>query len=100
MAPAKRNSDIISEMSIVDVITQLIFDTDFEFDDSQQLILAALRQIDQGLYGVHRRNLSEYLRAMPVDEMIKLVTQIKQQLDRQQRFIATEQADLLYPLHQ
>lgn len=64
------------EMSIVDVLTRLILDADSELQDFEQYVVESLGCLDQSLTGLSRREISEYLRAMGVDEMIAAVNSI------------------------
>lgn len=68
----------LDEMSIVDVLTKLIFDAESELQGEETLILESLGELDQSLMGRSRLELSEYLRSMGVDEMIAAVNGIKQ----------------------
>ena len=88
MALAEKDTELVEEMSIVDVFTKLIFDADAALDSSESLILDFLGQVDPGLMGAARRDTSEFLRAMSVDEMISLVAKVKRSMDKQQRLIA------------
>ena len=99
MVFAKDGTLIIDEMSIVDVITRLIFDSDSELDDTELLVVELLGQVDPTLTAGSQRDLSEYLRAMGVDEMIRVVGQIKQQLECQQDLIVAKRPPHGRPLH-
>lgn len=71
---------ILDEMSIVDVITRLIFDAEAELHAGELLVVESLGKVETALYGRSRREISEYLRSMGVDEMIAAVNSIKQQI--------------------
>lgn len=88
MSFVKSNGITTDEMSIVDVLTKLIFDAESQLDETELLIVSLLGQIDASLVNVSRRDVSEYLRSMGVDEMIKVVGRIKFFIDRQQELIA------------
>lgn len=83
---------IIDEMSIVDVLTKLIFDAESKLDEIEHLVVELLGQIEPSLVNAHRRDVSEYLRSMGVDEMIKAVGQIKTHMVRQSELIAAGKA--------
>lgn len=68
----------LDEMSIVDVLTKLIFDAESELRADETLVLESLGEYDRSLAGRSRLELSEYLRSMGVDEMIAAVNSIKQ----------------------
>jgi hypothetical protein len=95
MALLKTDGELIDEMSIVDVLTKLIFDSDTALDDTEMMIVGLLRQIDSRLLGVSRRDVCEYLRSMGVDEMIDIVGLVKQHFDHQQRLMAVSNASPL-----
>ncbi len=99
MALVKKETGVIDEMSIVDVFTKLIFDADSVLDETESLILESLGQIETSLFSASRRDISEFLRAMGVDEMISTVGQVKRQVDQQQGVIAAKQPGNRYPLH-
>ncbi len=88
MARSKKDQRLIDEMSIVDIFTQLIFDAESELDDREELILDLLADHDEVLLNASRRDFSEYLRAMGVDEMIKVVAILKSQYERQREYLA------------
>lgn len=92
MALAKNETGIIDEMSIVDVFTKLIFDAGSVLDESESLIIELLAQADSSLVDASRRDISEFLRAMAVDEMITVVGQVKRRLDQQQGIIAANKS--------
>ena len=74
----------VSEMTIVDMFTQLIFDAETALDESGLLLLELLSKMEPSLLDASRRDFSEYLRAMNVSEMIVIVADIKEQLDQRQ----------------
>jgi hypothetical protein len=84
MVTQGEDSDSISEMAIVDLFTRLIFDADAVLDESDQLVLAILQHSDASLAAASRVDISEYLRAMDVREMIAVVASVKQQYEQQQ----------------
>lgn len=88
MKYTKANGAITDEMSIVDVLTKLIFDADSELQESELMVIELLTQVVESLAGESRRDISEYLRAMGVDEMITVVNHIKRLIDQQQGLIA------------
>ena len=99
MALNKKESGLIDEMSIVDVFTNLIFDADSRLDETGFLVVEALGQIESSLFEATRCDISEFLRAMGVDEMITTVGQVKRSLDQQQGVIASNRSASRYLLH-
>ena len=99
MALDKKETGAIDEMSIVDVFTKLIFDADSVLDETEGLVVEILGQIEPTMSEASRRDLSEFLRAMGVDEMISTVGQVKRSLDQQQGVIAKSRSGSRYPLH-
>ena len=89
MALVKKQTGLIDEMSIVDVFTRLIFDAETVLDETETLVVECLVDIDSSLLDVSRRDISEFLRSMGVDEMITVVAKVKRILDHQQGLVAT-----------
>lgn len=75
------NNGSISEMAIVDIFTQLIFDAETVVDETGQRLLDMLKHLEPILADATQKDLSEYLRSMEVREMIKVVEIIKDQFD-------------------
>lgn len=71
------HSPYVDEMSIVDTITRLIFDAESELQAFDSRVVASLADLDQSLLNLDRRQISEYLRSMGVDEMISAVNRIR-----------------------
>jgi len=70
-----------TELAIVDAFTKLIFGVDQQYwDDQEMSILQALRQVDPNVYLDSNSEMGSYLRALGVQEMIKLVARVKRQL--------------------
>ncbi|MCR8922436.1 hypothetical protein NO559_06605 [Dasania sp. GY-MA-18] len=90
MVTQGEDSDSISEMAIVDLFTRLIFDADAVLDESDQLVLAILQHSDASLAAASRVDISEYLRAMDVREMIAVVASVKQQYEQQQLILLSK----------
>ena len=91
MGMSSKGRGILDEMAIVDVLTRLIFDADAELHDDELLVLESLEQLDDSLLRASRREISEYLRSMGVDEMIQVVNRVKRIMDRRQHLIARSQ---------
>ncbi|RLQ22311.1 hypothetical protein DWB85_08500 [Seongchinamella sediminis] len=70
----------VSEMAIVDTFTKLIFGADSQYSESEQLIIQAFRAVDYNVVFDSHRDMGAYLRALGVDEMIKLVGKVQVQL--------------------
>lgn len=98
MALAKKEIGVIDEMSIVDVFTKLIFDADSVLYETESQVVEILGQVEASLYEASRREISEFLRAMGVDEMISTVGQVKRSFDQQQGVIAANRSGNGYPL--
>ena len=90
---------ILDEMSIVDIFTKLIFDAESALTENEAWVVELLSQIEPGLCGVSRRDLSEYLRAMEVQEMINVVARLKAFMEKQQGVIANHIASKESPIH-
>jgi hypothetical protein len=84
MATRKKDQALINEMSIVDIFTKLIFDADSQLNDCEEIIYQLLIHHEDTLLKASRRDVSEYLRAMGVDEMIKTVAILKAVYEKQQ----------------
>lgn len=68
------------EMAIVDTFTRLIFGEQDPFSESELLIIQAFRLVDDGVARDGYAEMGQYLRALGVAEMIKLVTRVQAQL--------------------
>ena len=71
-----------TELAIVDVFTKLIFGVEQQWDDQELSIQQALRQVDHNVYMDTNVEMGTYLRALGVQEMIKLVSRVKRQLQQ------------------
>jgi hypothetical protein len=99
MARSKKDQALMDEMSIVDIFTKLIFDAQSALDESEVQILALLTHYDETLLKASRRDLSEYLRAMGVDEMIKVVSVLKSEYEKQGGLLASVISSHEHPAH-
>ena len=70
----------ISEMAIVDTFTKLIFGEDGAYDKHELGIIQAFRTVDINVALDSHQQMGEYLRALGVQEMIQLVSQVRKQL--------------------
>ena len=93
MKCASADDMMIDEMSIVDVLTKLIFNADARLEGDELLVIDLLAQVDTSLKHASRRYVSEYLRSMGVDEMIKAVNRIKQIMECQQELVIAAKQD-------
>ena len=75
-----RDGGPVSEMAIVDTFTKLIFGEDSRYSAGELRIIQALRMVDTNVVFDSHRDLGAYLRALGVQEMIKLVTRVQRQL--------------------
>ncbi len=99
MTVSSPRDPMINEMLIVDVFTRLIFDAEVILGDTGLIVVELLEQVEGSLAGQPRREVSEYLRALGVDEMIAVVKQVKAASDRRQGLLAaggTEPGRSLY----
>ena len=70
----------VSEMAIVDTFTKLIFGEDDQFSAGELTIIEALRLVDDNVSTDGYCEMGNYLRALGVGEMIKLVSMVRAQL--------------------
>jgi hypothetical protein len=70
----------VSEMTIVDTFTKLIFGEDSRYTAKELRIIQALRMVDTNVLFDSHRDMGAYLRALGVQEMIELVTRVQRQL--------------------
>ena len=73
-------SSAVSDMSIVDTFTKLIFGEDAAYSNQELRIIQALRAVDNNVALDSHREMGVYLRALGVREMISLVGQVQAQL--------------------
>jgi hypothetical protein len=99
MARSKKDQALMDEMSIVDIFTKLIFDAQSALDDSEVQVLALLTHYDDTLLKASRRDVSEYLRAMGVDEMIKVVSELKSEYEKQGELLVSATSRHERPAH-
>ena len=74
------NDGAANEMAIVDTFTKLIFGEVDTYSIRELDIIQALRTVDVNVALDSRQDIGEYLRALGVQEMIHLVTRVRQQL--------------------
>jgi hypothetical protein len=100
MVTTQQHSDhVLDEMSIVDIFTKLIFDAESALTGDETWVVELLGQVEPGLSAVSRRDLSEHLRAMGVQEMIKTVARLRAFMEKQQGVIAGNAHPSSRPLH-
>jgi len=99
MAGKKNIQGSLDDMSIVDIFTKLIFDAQSPLNDSEALIYQLLTHYDETLLEASRRDISEYLRAMAVDEMIKVVAVLKIEYEKQQGLLSAVASRRDLPVH-
>jgi hypothetical protein len=83
MAKHKEHDGTIGEMAIVDIFTKLIFDSAVVLEPSEQHIIDVFAVLESTLTGASRRDVSEFLRAMTIEEMISAVNQLKIAIEQQ-----------------
>lgn len=82
---------LFNEMIIVNTFTKLIFDAETELDEMGLTLVELLCQSELPPACCSRREVSEYLRSMEVEEMISVVARLKKQFDQQfGALVATE----------
>ena len=69
----------VSELAIVDTFTKLIFGEESRYSDAELRIIQALRVTDNNVALDNHPEMGTYLRALGVDEMIKLVSRVQRQ---------------------
>ncbi len=70
----------VSEMAIVDTFTKLIFGAQDGFSASEELVIRTLRVVDASIAPDSYSEMGDYLRALGVAEMIRLVTLVQASL--------------------
>ena len=99
MAQNNRSASHLDEMCIVDVFTKLIFDSSSELDASENHIIELLCQAEASMEGASRRDVSDYLRSVGVDDMIKLVLKVKRQEGRNMNLVDSPRDANGIPIH-
>ena len=74
------SGESVSELAIVDTFTKLIFGEEGRYSDAELRIIQALRLTDDNVALDGHRDMGVYLRALGVDEMIRLVSRVQGQL--------------------
>ncbi|MFT5710583.1 MAG: hypothetical protein ACI8QT_001280 [Halioglobus sp.] len=74
------SGDTLSELAIVDTFTKLIFGEDKRYSDAELRIIQALRLTDGNISLDGHHDLGVYLRALGVEEMIRLVSRVQGQM--------------------
>ena len=69
-----------SEMAIVDTFTKLIFGEEARYSNLELHIIQSLRSTEPNVALDGHRDMGVYLRALGVDEMIKLVSRVQAQM--------------------
>lgn len=80
-AHSSNDDSPISEMSIVDTFTKLIFGEEGGYSRRELSIIQALRMVEVSVLADSHRDMGAYLRTMEVREMIELVARVRRQLD-------------------
>lgn len=70
----------VSELAIVDTLTKLIFGEESCYSEVELRIIQALRVADNNVALDGHREMGVYLRALGVEEMIKLVSRVQRQM--------------------
>ncbi len=69
----------VSELAIVDTFTKLIFGQESRYSTAELRIIQALRITDNNVAQDSHPEMGTYLRALGVEEMIKLVSRVQRQ---------------------
>ncbi|MFT4613688.1 MAG: hypothetical protein ACI9NT_000829 [Bacteroidia bacterium] len=72
--------NVVSEMTIVDTFTKLIFGIEGEYTATEQAVVQAFRTVDENVYRDSPAEMGDYLRNLGVREMIQLVSRVRQQM--------------------
>ena len=79
--PHEFSDGVINEMAIVDPFTKLIFgEENAAYSDSELGIIETLREVDMNVALDSHQAMGEYLRALGVQEMIQLVSRVREKL--------------------
>ena len=81
----------VSEMTIVDTFTKLIFGDDSHYTRQELHIIQAFRMVDTNVVFDSHRDMGAYLRALGVREMIQLVKRVQLQLESDEALALPEQ---------
>jgi hypothetical protein len=83
----------VSELAIVDTFTKLIFGEEDDYSVREMLIIQAFRQEDTHVALDTHRDMGQYLRALGVREMVRLVSAVQQRLDEGVQLVVAEAGD-------
>ena len=72
--------DTVSELTIVDTFTKLIFGEETRYSDAELRVIQALRLTDNNVAVDDHADMGGYLRALGVEEMIRLVSRVQDQM--------------------
>jgi hypothetical protein len=75
-----RSGDSVSELAIVDTFTKLIFGEENRYSDTELRIIQGFRITDDNVAVDGHRDMGVYLRALGVEEMIRLVSRVQAQM--------------------
>ncbi len=74
------SGDSVSELDIVDTFTKLIFGEESRYSGAELRIIQALRLTDDNVAVDEHHDMGVYLRALGVNEMIRLVSRVQDQM--------------------
>ena len=80
----------VSELAIVDTFTKLIFGEENDYSVREMLIIQAFRQEDTHVALDSHRDMGQYLRALGVREMIRLVSAVQKRLVEGVRLVGAD----------
>mgnify|MGYP003677266073 CR=1 FL=1 len=75
---AVANTNVVTELAIVDLFTKLNIGADAELSQAELQILGALRAVESGLLLQSPNDVGFYLRALCVSDMIALVNRVQE----------------------
>lgn len=71
---------VVSEMTIVDTFTKLIFAVDDDYSGIEHAVIDAFRAVEANVYRDSTVEMGEYLRDLGVREMIQLVARVERHM--------------------
>jgi hypothetical protein len=88
-AANNNESDPVTEMSIVDTFTKLIFGEEADYCDRELLIIRAFRLVDVNVLRDSHADMGEYLRNLGIREMIHLVARLREYIREDSEILAS-----------
>ena len=82
MSQFGNGNDVASEMVIVNRLTQLIFNASARMDETDHQLVQLLAHIEPSLMDASNKDLTDYLLALNISEMISIVAEVKALFDQ------------------